>query len=253
MASSTRRAAGCPNRRRQSVHRNRSALRRIVVNDSAIYQQYTVNTGQFTPITLCTATVTTNCQPAYLPFPGNKIPQSMLDSTAIKSLKYIAPAGPYYLNANNGISNIFSPRLLSQDEKRYTLRIDQVVSAKNRLYLRYTATPIVKIQGTPVSPTNNGASYSWAKQAMLADTHTLSNTLINDIRLNYTRGRFSSTVDPQWDPYTGTNLNTELGLPNITHGGLPTFSGLFPGSSPGNGGSTATGFGGAEFHQRGRP
>ena len=217
----------------------------LTVTDSAIYQQYNVNNGQFTPITLCTATVTTNCQAAYLPFPGNKIPTNMQDATALKSLKYINPVGAYYLNANGGISNIYSPRLLSQDEKRYTFRVDHAVSANNRMYVRYTATPIVKIQGTPVSPTNNGAAYSWAKQAMLADTHTISPTLLNDIRLNYTRGRFSSTVDPQWDPYTGANLNTELGLPNITKGGVPTFSGLFPGSSPGNGGSTATGFGGA--------
>ena len=97
----------------------------------------------------------------------------------------------------------------------------------------------------PVSPTNNGATYSWGRQAMISDTHVFTATLINDLRLNYTRGRFSGTVDPQWDPYSGTNLNTELGLPTITKGGLPTFSGLFPGSSPGNGGSTATGFGGA--------
>ncbi len=217
----------------------------LTPGDSTIYQLYNNNNGQFSAITLCTATVTTNCQASYLPFPGNKIPTSMLDATALKSLKYINPAGPYYLNGNNGISNIYSPRLLSQDEKRFTARIDQVITANTRLYARYTATPIVKIQGTPVSPTNNGAAYSWAKQAMVAVTQTLTPTLINDIRLNYTRGRFSSTVDPQWDPYTGANLNTELGLPNITKGGLPTFSGLFPGSSPGNGGSTATGFGGA--------
>ena len=132
-----------------------------------------------------------------------------------------------------------------QDETRYTLRVDHTISSKNRMYGRYTATPIVKIQGTPVSPTNNGAAYSWARQAMLADTHTISPTMMNDLRLNYTRGRFSATVDPQWDPYSGANLNTELGLPSITKGGLPTFSGLFPGSSAGGGGSTATGFGGA--------
>ena len=212
----------------------------LTTNDSIIYNQFNVTSGgQFTPAALAAG------QTTYLPFPGNIIPKSMLDATALKSLKYINPAGDYYLNGNSGISNIYSPRLLSQDEKRYTLRIDQVISDKNRIYGRFTATPIVKIQGTPVSPTNNGAAYSWARQAMISDTHMFTPTLINDLRLNYTRGRFSSTVDPQWDPYTGANLNTELGLPSITKGGIPTFSGLFPGSSPGGGGSTATGFGGA--------
>ena len=80
---------------------------------------------------------------------------------------------------------------------------------------------------------------------MLSDTHTFTPTLINDLRLNYTRGRFSNTIDPVYDPATGQNLNTLFGLPSITKGGLPSFNSLFPGSSLGGGGSTATGFGGA--------
>jgi hypothetical protein len=207
--------------------------------DNNIYDIYSlVNGNQFTQTTLASGA-------AYAPFPGNIIPQNMLDSTALKTEQYFAPAGQYFLDANGHISNIYAPRLLSQDETRYTVRIDQIVSDRNKLYGRYTATPIVKIQGTPVSPTNNGAIYSWGKQAMLADTHTFTPTLYNDLRLNYTRGRFSQTVDPQWDPSTGQNLNTALGLPSITKGGLPSFNGLFPGSSLGGGGSTATGFGGA--------
>src|SRR5215471_3726845 len=220
----------------------------LTLNDSTIYDQYSVvNGNQFQQIVLCTATITTNCQntTTYTPFPGNVIPKNLLDATALKTLPMIATANSYFLNSNGTISNIFAPRLLSQNETRYTVRIDQIISAKNRIYGRFSTTPIVKIQGTPVSPTNNGANYSWGTQAMVADTHTFTPTVINDIRLNYTHGRFSQTVDPQWDPYTGANLNTQLGLPSITKGGLPTFSGLFPGSSLGGGSSTATGFGGA--------
>jgi len=212
----------------------------LTASDSTIYDTYNVVSGnQFQTATLPSG------QTTFAPFPGNVIPQSMLDKSALATLPLIANAGPYYLNSNGLISNIYSPRLLSQDEKRYTVRIDQIVSEKNRLYGRFTATPIVKIQGTPVSPTNDAALYSWGEQAMLADTHTISATVLNDLRLNYTRGRFSNTVDPEWDPSTGANLNTQLGLPSITHGGLPSFNSLFPGSSLGGGSSTATGFGGA--------
>ncbi|HEY2016510.1 MAG TPA: carboxypeptidase-like regulatory domain-containing protein [Bryobacteraceae bacterium] len=212
----------------------------LTVNDSVIYNQYNVvNGNQFTPATIATGSTT------FAPFPGNVIPKSLLDQTAIKSLPYIAPASSYFLNSNGTISNILAPRLLTQNETRYTGRIDQTISVNNRIYGRYSTTPIIKIQGTPVSPTNNGAQYSWGKQIMLADTQTFTPTLINDVRLNYTRGRFSNTVDPQWDPATGANLNTQLGLPSITKGGLPSFNTLFPGSSLGNGGSTATGLGGA--------
>jgi len=209
------------------------------ISDSTIYNIYNVTGNQFAQAALPSG------QTTYAPFPGNVIPQSMLDATAQKALPMIAAAGPYYLNSNGLISNIYSPRLLSQNEKRYTARVDHAISDNNRLYARFTATPIQRILGTPVTPTNNTAVYSWAKQYMLADTHTFGPTLFNDLRLNVTQGRFDATVDPQWDPATGTNLNTAFGLPSITKGGLPTFQSLFPGSSLGGGGSTATGFGGA--------
>ncbi len=162
----------------------------------------------------------------------------------MKAMKYIAPAGDYYLNSNGLISNVYSPRRLMQDEKRYTIRIDQVISDQDRLNARYTATPIVKIQDTPISSTQAGGEYSWAKQAMLAYTHMISPTMFNDLRLNYTRGRFSNTLAPEWDTKTGKNLSTELGLPSLTKGGVPGLNGLFPGSSLGGGGSTGTGLGG---------
>ena len=206
----------------------------VAVNGSSVlYNTFNVvNGNQFT----------VNSNP--VPFPNNVIPQSMLDSTALKTVPMIAKAGPYYLNSNGLISNILAPRLLSQDEVRYLIRVDQNISQSNRMYGRYTITPITKIQGTPVTPTNNGAVYSTGQQALIADTHTFSPTVFNELRLNYTRGRFSNTVSPEYDAQTGQNINTLLGLPNITHGGVPGFNGLFPGSSLGGGGSTATGFGG---------
>jgi len=74
---------------------------------------------------------------------------------------------------------------------------------------------------------------------VLADTHTFSGTLINDLRLNYTRGRFSNNLTPEFDALSGRNLNTELGLPNLTKGGLPLFTdGLGTFGNIGSGGST---------------
>jgi hypothetical protein len=215
-----------------------SAPGAVTASDSVIYQNYNlVNGNQFTLIPAPASGKT------YAPFAGNIIPPSMLDATAQKALPYIMPAGPYYLNSNGRIANVFVPRALRQDEKRFTVRVDQMISDINRLYGRYTATPIVKIQSASISPTTDGAEYSWAKQAMLADTHTFSPTIFNDLRLNYTRGRFSTTTSPEYDATTGKNLNTILGLPNITKGGVPLLGGLFPGSSTGGGSSTATGLG----------
>lgn len=65
----------------------------------------------------------------------------------------------------------------------------------------------------------------------LSDTHTLSPAVLNDLRLSLTQGNFSSTKAPKWEPFTGENLNTELGLPNITPGGLPSIGFGFGSSS----------------------
>jgi hypothetical protein len=77
----------------------------VTANDSTIYQQYNlVNGNQFSPITLPAGTT------SYTPFPGNVIPKSMLDASALNSLPLIVPASSYYLNSNGLISNIFTPR-----------------------------------------------------------------------------------------------------------------------------------------------
>ena len=69
--------------------------------DSAIYNIFNANGNQFTQGTLASGQT-------YLPFPGNVIPKSLLDTTAQKTLPMIATAGPYYLNSNGLISNIFA-------------------------------------------------------------------------------------------------------------------------------------------------
>jgi hypothetical protein len=47
--------------------------------------------------------------------------------------------------------------------------------------------------------------------------------MINELRLNYTRGRFTRNMPPMFDIYTGRNFSKELGLPSLTTGGLPSF------------------------------
>jgi hypothetical protein len=210
----------------------------VTATDSVIYNQFNVTNGNRFTVQPLTAGTT------YQPFSGNIIPKNLLDESAVKALQFLSPAKSYYLNSNGLISNAVVPRQLRQDDKRYTIRIDHNLGNNDRINGRYTATPLVKRQNTPLSPLGDAAEYSYAKQAMMAETHTFSPRLFNDLRLNYTRGRFSSTNGPEYDAFTGANANTLFGLPNITPGGTPGFTGLFPGSSLGGGGSTATGIGG---------
>ncbi|MBZ5617831.1 MAG: TonB-dependent receptor [Acidobacteriia bacterium] len=185
--------------------------------DATIYDQYNlVNGNQFVQATAPAAGQT------YQPFPGNIIPKSMMDATYLKSVKYIVPGANYYVGANGNVFNLYNPRLLTQDDKRFTLRVDQSLGDKHRLTARFTSTPVIKTQVTPSDPTGASAEYSWAKQAMLIHTWTISSNKLNELRLNYTRGRFSSTTSPEYDPFTGKNLNTELGLPSLLPGGVPS-------------------------------
>jgi hypothetical protein len=177
-----------------------------------IYQHYVIATGTTNQFIAGPTT----------PFPGNIIPANMLDSVALKAIPFIHEPGSFFLDPFGNVANMYNPRTLQQDESRYTVRIDHIFSTTNQINGRYTAQPTVKTQFTPTSVTTDGAEYSWSKQAMLAYTHLFTSTLFNDLRLNYTRGRFSTTVGPQYDLKTGQNLNTEWGLPSFTHGGVPS-------------------------------
>ena len=184
--------------------------------DATIYNQFSVvANNQFKYQTLAAGQT-------YQAFPGNIIPASMLDSSFIKATKYIPTGQGYYTGSNGNVFNLFNPRLLSQDDKRLTVRLDHILSEKQRLNGRYTQTPVIKTQVTPTDPTGAGAEYSWARQLMMNHNWTLGPSMLNDLRLNYTRGKFSSTVAPEFDPFTGKNLNGELGLPNILPGGVPS-------------------------------
>ena len=68
-----------------------------------------------------------------------------------------------------------------------------------------------------------GTDYSWSRQLLFTDTHIFSPSVVNELRLNYTYGRFTRNFPPGFDAYTGRNLSTELGLPSLTPGGLPEF------------------------------
>jgi len=184
--------------------------------DPLIYNHYVPvpGTNQFQAILPAPAT--------YPVFTGNIIPQNLLDATALKALAYIPRAGAYFLDPNGNITNFFNPRTLRQDETRYTVRVDHIFSQNNQINGRYTNQPTVKDQFTPCCPTGEGAEYSNSKQAMIAYTHVFTPTLFNDLRLNYTRGRFSTTIGQKYDVNTGQNLNTILGLPSLTHGGVPS-------------------------------
>src|SRR5512140_2521529 len=120
-----------------------------------------------------------------------------MTSAALKSLPFITQAGAWYTNSGGTLSNLFNPRLLRQDEKRYMIKIDQVISDKNRLNFRYNDSPTVKTQFTPSSPISATPEYNYAKQYNLQGTNTISDTVINDVKISVTTANGSSTKAPK--------------------------------------------------------
>ncbi len=163
------------------------------------------------------------------PFAGNIIPGSMLDATSQKLLAYLPHAGSYFLDPNSGnLVNYVAFRNVQSNEDRYTVRLDHIVSPTNNLNFRMTWIPTLGISNfdpnVPGQINGNGANYNVARQFLIGDTHTFAANKLNDVKIGYTRGRFSGTYSPQWDVKTGQNLSTQLGLPSLTTGGLPMFA-----------------------------
>jgi hypothetical protein len=186
------------------------------VGPSTIYQQFTLVGNQLKPITLASGQT-------YQPFPGNKIPTAFLDPVAVKALQYMPQPGDYYLNGSGGVSNYALSRFVRQNETRYTARIDHNISEKDRVTLRYTLVPAIGVKGFGSDVNGSGATYSNSKQFLVDETHTFSSNIINDLRLDYTRGTFSDDFGPQFSIKDGQNLSAQLGLPSLTTGGMPLF------------------------------
>jgi len=192
------------------------------IRDATLYNQWIVTGNQFRQATL----------PAGGTFPvftNNVIPQNMLDPTSLSLLKYMPTAGEYFLDGGV-LRNYVQPTFIKNLEKRLTVRLDHQISNHNRIYGRYTQAPIRGDRGRGDFQVgrdeinSGGTDYSWSKQVLLSDTHTFSPTVINELRLNYTYGRFTKNLPPEFDARTGRNFSTELGLPSVTPGGLPEFT-----------------------------
>src|SRR5215510_13160149 len=192
------------------------------VRDATLYNQWTiVGNNQFQRGTLAGGQT-------FPVFANNVIPANMLDPLAQSLLKYLPKAGDYFLS-NGNLANYASTNFIKNLEQRLTVRLDHRITDFNRLTGRYTQVPIRGDRGRGDFQVGRdeintgGTDYSWSKQVLLTDTHIFSPRVVNELRVNYTYGRFTRNLPPMFDALTGRNFSTELGLPSITPGGLPEF------------------------------
>ncbi|NOT61968.1 MAG: carboxypeptidase regulatory-like domain-containing protein, partial [Acidobacteria bacterium] len=184
---------------------------------TTIYQQFNRDAaGKLTPITLATGQV-------YQAFANNRVPTAWIDPTSQKILAFMPKAGDYFIDDAGLVRNFIVNRFVQQDETRYTTRIDHTLTNKNKINFRMTTTPTVGIRGFGSEVNGNSAAYGDAKQFLISDNHIFTPTVVNELRLNYTRGVFSEDFSPEFSIKGGRNLANELGLPSLTAGGMPLF------------------------------
>jgi hypothetical protein len=202
-------------------------------NNTNIYNQFIQVGNQLVIAPLAAGTT-------YPQFPGNKIPASLMDPTSVKLLQFVPKANtPYFLDSNGILQNYVTYEFLSNNSTHYNTKIDQNFGDKNHVSFRWTAVPVVGVSALdPNFPTNgNTGTYSNSHQYVLSDTHILSPTVVNELRLGYTRANFSGQLSPQYDVKSGQNLSKQYGLPSLTQGGLPLINIYDNSASPANIGS----------------
>ncbi len=175
-------------------------------------------TAIYDPDTQCGAYGNAACPasgPQRQPFPGNKIPAARFNPVSKKYIDWPywgkpTVAGYQYTNQYN------SPKTVATggNNDQVNFRGDQNVSDKQRILARYTRW---KSANQQVDPYGNGLlagdPYSPERfvttQIVLADTYSINQTTIFDVRLGYTRWNYDRTPGT-----TGIDVPKATGLPS---------------------------------------
>ncbi|MBI4904322.1 MAG: carboxypeptidase regulatory-like domain-containing protein [Acidobacteria bacterium] len=169
---------------------------------------------------------------------GLVIPAYMIDP-GIKKLLETVPLPNKPFDAQG--YNYFGTRGLDGTDGRWNLKVDHMVTNKNRVSGRFSDVPIFSDRYR-IAKDNIFQTYpsdiSNTKQVLLTDTYTVTPTIVNELRAAYTFADYSRTAPGE----LATNNYTRdfFGLPNATDWGYPLFQsgwgnyGLDAGSGLGN-------------------
>ncbi len=115
-------------------------------------------------------------------FPGNKIPANRLDPAALALLKYI-PIVP------GGNGRIFYSVPLAQNFNEYLGRVDHSFSEKDRLTGRYFFDRFQNMGFLDKTNYLSNSNFSMinSQNALLSETHVVSATALNEVRISFSR------------------------------------------------------------------
>jgi hypothetical protein len=121
-------------------------------------------------------------------FPGNQIPVTMLDPSAVALSKYLP-------QTNNSCGKAVYGVPTTGDEDQWIGRVDYAQSAKNQMFARYFIADFSNPGADVMHPTpnvllsNRAGNLERSQNITLADTYTLSASMVNAFHATFTRMR----------------------------------------------------------------
>ncbi len=163
-------------------------------------------------------------------FPGNVLPATRLDPTALALLQY------YPLPNQNGnpFGDLVESYSTGGNVNQINERVDYSASSKQRLFARYTRSHVLSL---PDSPFNDVCSDRCTEdtvtnQAGLGDTIAFSPTQVLDLHIGYTRYVYLRTPLSQGIDLSKFGPNWAALTPDLTYTHIPTVCiGQTPGDS----------------------
>jgi hypothetical protein len=150
------------------------------------------------------------------------LPSGRLDPVALRAIQsYPLPNRPG--EDPTGRNNFISNAGTISDSNQYNVRVDHQISARNRLFVRYTHVDHANTGNAPIFAADNIADPGYSlqtrhnKNVTIGDSHAFSSRVVNEVRLSVSRQYLLSQP-------AGYNIDApaQLGLPPI----IP--SALFP-------------------------
>jgi hypothetical protein len=170
------------------------------------------------------------------PFPGNIIPVSRFDPSAVKILNQLYPtpntAGTTAASGQNINNYLINPSTLRQDNQG-DIKIDHNFNSKNHAFVRYSIQKTHRTQPATLPHGDAGATFGAGEGNIKAqglafnDTHSFSSNMLNEFRFGWNYIKFFMTpIDYLQNPANavgipGINLNdatsgmTQMNFQNI--------------------------------------
>ncbi len=185
----------------------------------------------------------------YVPIPGNNVSAQLAKNPFAQYVisqmptpskpglfTYLTPDGLW----NNAGFNAYYQRGINNIDNRYTFRIDHTFSGTDHVFARYSDNPITANRYYSFPTTNPldavPSDKSYAKNFAMNETHVISPSLVNEIRILYMRNyqirsETDAALSQDWGAKYGLAPATSgVGFPRVSFG--YSFNGIGAANSP---------------------